>query len=678
MTEAFFFATSVHRLRDRARLAGFVLLGLALLPVEVVAGHPQFVWQILPGLPPAAALAALAPALGGAGLLLARRFCRRGLTLGSVILTLLAVVAVVMHYGGSAAAWEALSLPPSVTERPVPAVLSLGACSAGMHLAFKPELRRASRVLLGAGLALAVVYYLLPVRGEAPGVAIASMLAHMGELPHWRLQLGFAVLAVILLWPALMALLAQRYQRVVPEHDVPVAALFTLYGLPVLLGMLIYRAFPLAGAGWTVVLAAGYVLLLAALLALLSSTLEVVVEGALSSEAAAAELELPPGMPPRRLGTVCFAVLAVAWGGVAWLAAPPVKGVDWTLSEPTPEGERLFGELLPAWADARLAWDRRVRTESGALDLVTVTKAGAEAVRAARALAPGLGDAVEALVRGARSLDLAGRHWYGLIGDLNEAARVAGLPFYVDPTVYEFATQDGVRRHFRMRSYRVHEVHTREVDGRRYAALHVGRLGEAHRSDARLGFSRDLQPFALVARDEIETWTERLKAGRCGVSEDFEGSLERCEALLKRLAGDDPPALAAALVRMTERHEIQHQIDGPELPMPTVVTRIAGRYGDETRQRISRELSAYLMEITTEEAPPQLALVHLYPFALASPSAEHFVALLIFEGLTDRAIFDPQNDELNETALDAAFDTLASLPEETLRERALGLWRRWY
>ena len=678
MTEAYFYATSVHRLRTRANRFGVAVLLLGLLPVEVVAGHPQFLWQVMAARPPAAALSAMAPALCGLALLMVARLVPRGVPLALSALTTLAVTAVLLHFGGASAAWEALSLPPSVTERPVPAVLSLAACSAGIHLAFKPVLRGASRALLGFGLALALVYYLVPVRGEAPGVALFDMIVHLNELPHWRLKLGFVVLGFMLAWPAVVALAAQRYHRLTPDQDEPVLALAALYGLPIMFGMLLYRAFPMAGAGWPVVLAALQIGVLATLLSLLSSALEVALEGLLSPEALEAELALPHGWPPRRLLTAHASAVVIALVGMALLARPPAKGIEWALSPPTIAGERLYGELLPIWNDARWQWDQRVRHESGAVDLVAVRKAGLEVIAASREVDAEVADALSRLVEESRDLDLAGRRWYGLVGQVNDAARRAGLPFYLDPTVYEYGAADGVRRHFRVRAYRIDAIGTLRVDGQPFAALHVSHVGAPYPRDSRLGFSRDLQPFALVVRDEIADWSKQLSAGKCGVSDDENDLLAACDAVLTDLLAEPDFDLETAIAHMTERHEIQHQIDGPELPMPTAVVRLTGRFGDAVRQRVNRELSAYVMELTTVGVPPRLSLVHMLPFALRPGSAEHLVALLIFEALTDRTLIDPASGDLDERNILAAFDTLVHIPDGLLRERAAALWHRWY
>jgi hypothetical protein len=684
MTEAFLYATSVHRLRLRARRFGFAALLLGLLPTEVVVGHAQWLWQVVPARPPVGALAALAPALCGLALLVAAKWARRGVTLASTLTTVLVGTAAALHFGGSASAWEGLSLPPAVTERPVPAILALALSSAGVHLAFKPALRRASRGLLTAALACAAVFYLVPVRGESPGEALLGLVTHVGDLPHWRLQLGFVVLAVMLAYPGGMALGAQVFRRRTPTHEEPAFALAALYGLPVMFGMLLYRSLPFAGQGWPLALTAVQIGVLATLVALTSSLAEVLAEGYFTDAPAEAEAELPPGWPARRLAGLHGALGVLFVGGLALAARPPEKGVDWTLGPATPAAEALFAEALPAWNEARWRWDHRVRDESGAAALVDLKRAGKALTEAAAPLPEPVRAALASLLAESRTLDLAGRRWYALVGEVNEALRASGLPYYVDPTVYEYGADDGVRRHFRVRSYRVTRVSAQPLEGRDYAALHVTPIGPEATGDARLGFSRDVQPFALVVEAEIAAWADRLAAGRCGLDDAPDpaapeaGPLAACAALVETLRAQPGFDLAAAIARMTERHELQHQVDGPELPMPTSVVRMTAGFGDRVRERVNRELSAYLAEMTTEGAPARLGLTHLLPFALNPGTAEHLVALLVFEGLTGRSLVEPVTGALDVENVGAAFETLAALDDAALAARAAALRDDWY
>ena len=681
MTEAFLYTLSVGRLRDRAFRAGLVFVASAFLPIDVVAGHPIFLWQALPARPPASAVALLAPVALGLLLVAGARLLRRGVTLAVGVLVLLAIGVAAIHFGESAAAWEALSLPPAVTERPYPALLALAASSAGIHLTFKPDVRRLARGMLWAGLVLAGVFYAVPVRGQSPAQAMWALVTHLRELPSWRFQLGYLVLVFLLAWPGLVALLAQRYQRVVPDHEQPALALWGLYGLPVALGMMLYRGVPFGAPGWTVVTAGGQIALLAVLLALTCSGLEVLGEALVSPAAVEAELELPAGAQPRRVLAAGVALFAVTTAGLAVLAAPPVKGVEWTLTPATEAGDTLYRTLVPAWNAARWTWDARVRQESGASELLAVRRAGREVVEAAKSLSPGLADALSRLVEQSQALDLAGRVWYRLVGDVNEAARAAGLPYYLDPTVYEYADTDGIHRHFRVRSYRIGQVNVRHLDGQDLAALHVSAVGEAYESDARLGFSRDLQPFALVATDEIATWLKLLGAGKCGVEDADAESMAPCDALLVAVRSELPAGeagLGAAIEALTDRHEMQHQLDGPALPLPAALTRETPYLSDALRHRVNRELSAYLMEMTTPEAPPALTLAQLYPFALGGGSAEHFVAVFILGALSGERVAETESGEVDEAAVARAFTTVAGWPPDTLRTRSEALWHELY
>ena len=53
------------------------------------------------------------------------------------------------------------------------------------------------------------------------------------------------------------------------------------------------------------------------------------------------------------------------------------------------------------------------------------------------------------------------------------------------------------------------------------------------------------------------------------------------------------------LLALTQRHELQHQIDGPHLPEASAVLNEMRSYSDEAVDEVNRELSAYLSELAT-------------------------------------------------------------------------------
>ncbi len=682
---ALFYGLSSQRLRARCVWAGCALALALFLPYEVIDGKAQFVWHLLPELPPAGVVAAIAPTIAGIAVAIAPRVIRRASSLALAVPAALALTAALIRFGADAAAWEVLPLPESLTDRPASSLLALALTAAGANLSFRPRARRASRFVLGAAIACAALFYLWPARGEAPIATLLRSLAALPDLPGWRFRLGALILAALALWPLAVPALGLVHAFRPAAREQPVLGVVALFGLPVLLLMMVYRSLLGAQGGAGVMAALLSVVILAALLALVASSAEVLGEALVTPED---ELEQAPGWPIRRAAAVAFGAAAVIAAAQWVLARPPRKGVAWSLSAPTKDGDHLYGELLPAWSDARLRWDRRVRQGGSAEAMVEVKGAARELASAARGVEPGVGAAFEALTREAGDLDLGGRRWYRLIGDVNEASRGAGLPYYVDPSVDIYQTDDGLRRHFFANSYRIERVRRFAAGRADLAALHVRRLGRARDGHLRLGFSRDLQPFALIVLDELEPYAEEMTklgaanppscsergAAAAGGDAGAEEALARCGEALGRALAAAPGGLLPALTLSTERHEIQHQLDGPHLAMASLVLRRMAGYADDAQRRVNRELSAYVAELTTEGASPRLGLIHLARFALLSRGgAEHHVALIAFEALTGRDVRDGRG-RVDRGAVGAAFGELAAEDDGALRNRAARAW----
>ena len=141
--------------------------------------------------------------------------------------------------------------------------------------------------------------------------------------------------------------------------------------------------------------------------------------------------------------------------------------------------------------------------------------------------------------------------------------------------------------------------------------------------------------------------------------------------MLAAALGQDPAKPQAAVLAVTERHELQHQIDGPHLPTARAVSRKLAGVGDDDIDRVNRELSAYLSELTAEGAPASLGLIRLLRFALLGRGVEHWVAILAFEALSGRSM---GRGALAAAELSRAFSELAALPDEALRARAAEAW----
>ena len=84
-----------------------------------------------------------------------------------------------------------------------------------------------------------------------------------------------------------------------------------------------------------------------------------------------------------------------------------------------------------------------------------------------------------------------------------------------------------------------------------------------------------------------------------------------CGRVVADFVKKDPAALLPALVAITERHELQHQIDGPHLPLPSALLERMGGYTHAAQEHVNRELSAYIAELTTPDVSPKLSLIPL-------------------------------------------------------------------
>ncbi len=674
---ALFFDLASERLRSRARWGAVILILSIVLPYEVVDGAPQWIFGIVRELPVAAVVAAFAPVLAGVAILVARTLCKRATSLALAILSILATAAVVIKIGADAAAWDVLRLPTSFAERPTPAIVGLSLAGAGANLTFKEHARKDARVLLIAAFVLIAGYYAWPARGEAPLTTVVRALVQIGELPNVRLQIGLATVAFFALFPLIAVCIALVHLKLPARGEQSIAGLVATLGLPALIGFLLYRAMLTATASVEVIATAAGAALLLALLSLITASLEVIVDGRHGDES----IELPPGaaLPRAAMHAAggAFAVIVVQ----AVLALPPKKGVEWTLGAATADAEKLFREKIPAWSYARAAWDASVRRESSAEEMLRVKSAAREMTTLSRAVDAGLATALEELAREADSLDVAGRRWVRLVAQVNDASRRAHVPFYLDPTVHIFQTKDGLRRTFRVTSYRVDAVRPVHVGSAPFATLRVRALAGSHGHGSLLGFSRDLDPFALVELREIESSEDAYREAAskdepvCGISPNPEAyrAMRTCGDALRALAGDK---LRDHLVTMTERHELQHQIDGPHLSISTHVLRRLTGYSDDARARANRELSAYLAELTST-APPKLGIVHLVPFALlARGGAEHHVAVITIYALTRRTVpLAERGDGVDYETLATAIDELFAMDDDALRARARDVWR---
>jgi hypothetical protein len=602
-------------------------------PFEVDRERPVFLWEALRDLPAPAAAAALAPALAGA-VVGAAATSRREL-LAPIAAAAAAAALLLGWIAREAPAWDLLALPSSWTGGSALPVLGLGLVAASARAA-----KGASRGLFAAGASLVALFYAVPVLGEPPAAAIARLLA--GTQPGRR-ALPAALLAAFLLWPAVILLGFARPRRT-PRAPAPLPVLALT--LPVVMLPLVYRSITGLGTGafWILRLA-GAAVVLGALVTLLAGALPAL---------------LAPG--GSRLAKIAFAAVAVVLLAAVQLTAvrPAPPTGPWLAGPGTEALDRLFGDLLPAWNDAQAAGSDGGREEA------------ARAVAAAEEVDPALGRALAALAHETSDPALTERRFYRLVGALDEASRAAGLPYYVDPT--EIVVR-GDRPWFRLDAYHVREARTLRFDGRTVVALRLSAVSPARTSRGLLGLSRDGQALALVSLDAIDDYRRlvqrlaRETPPRCRdanrSAEEVADPERRCGELLRALVA--APDLGATLVSMVERHEAQHQIDGPRLRRPRLVRERLDAYDPLTAARVNRELSAYLAQMTSPGAAPRLTLARLAQLAHGARGVERLAAGLTLEALAGAQV-----------EAEEALGALGPLGDEGLRQRAAETWRHLY
>ncbi len=706
---ALFFGITAARLRERVVWASLLMVLSVVLPHDVVGGSPQFVWDIAAELSPAAVLAALALPIAGVAMLVGRLVSKRAVSLAAVCLGALLSAAIVKKLGADRAQWDAFALPDTLSSRPVGALLSLGLTAAAANLSFRAHTRRAVPVVIGAAVASALYYYAWPARGEAPLVLVWRALVFLPELPGLRYQLGALILVFITLWPLAVTLAGGALLLRAPsKKDEPWLALVANWGLSFWLFMLAYRALAMSQATVGLLTYLGTILLVTAAIVVVSASVAAAVEGlyvgqgdlAPPSRAGAVDVEpaigarvdraddlartvveSSPGLSPKAALSIAAGLVVALAAGVVALARPPEKAPAWELEPPSETADELFGRKLIQWGFARQSWDFGVRHEGGAAQRLEVKAAARELTEGAKRVDPGLGEAFAALTDETDDLDLGGRKFARLVAGVNEASRRAELPYFVDASVLVRETEDGAQRHFFAYAYKVEQVRRFEVDGTERAALRVRPLGHDRDGHVRLGFSRDADPYALVVLSVTDSSAADMAAsaaiGDCtdqpvGHMELYSG-LGECGRVVKDAFAGREREVREGVVLGTERHELQHQIDGPHLPIATGVRSRLEGYALDYQDRVSREVSAFLAELTADGLAPKLGLWQLLRYQLASEQGTYpRTALVVLEALAGRSLL--RGYEVDAAALWRAWLELFAMPDDELRARARKAW----
>jgi hypothetical protein len=160
-----------------------------------------------------------------------------------------------------------------------------------------------------------------------------------------------------------------------------------------------------------------------------------------------------------------------------------------------------------------------------------------------------------------------------------------------------------------------------------------------------------------------------------------ERAFDACGDVLARLVEEAGGGVKDALLLGTERHELQHQIDGPHLAMSSSVLERLGAYVPSFQDRVNRELSAYVAELTADGMAPRFELVHLAQFVLGEPGGAYYhTAVLFFEALSQKRLrsgVEPRG-ELDYGDFKDALVDLASLPDADLRAKARKAYKKLF
>lgn len=708
---ALFFGISAARVRSRVRWGSVLLLLSIFLPYDTIGAAPIFAWDVIGEMNASSALALLALPLAGLVLAVGSFVTKRGASLGFLVLGTLMAAAIVRKLGADRAAWDLVRVPDAFSTRPAGAILAIALTAAAANLKYRSVTRHTVPYVVGLAGACALYFYAWPDRGEAPISTVIRALGALPDMPDFRYQIGILLIVFLMIWPLFITLGGLALLKVTPTKDESWFAIVANWTLSLHLLLLATRAMMMPQPGLAVISYLLTVLIVTAVIVMTSAAVAIAVESffvpngdevqtrstgnfddLMSFDAEADKGKSPAvagpiGMEPKR-AAIFAAGAAAAFGIVQFgLSRPPSKGTDWKISEASAETDTVFGEGFASWANARRDWDLSARLKSGSEARLAVKRSGQDLVKSAKSVSPQLGEAFDELVTESDELDLAGNKWARLIHSVNDTSRESKLPYYIDPDFIMREDNGDVRHHFFAHVYRIDRVNEFDVDGDAFATLHVTSLDRSRADHLRLGFSRDVQPFALVDLDAVTSkaseFSALVKQGYCtdGLmlnSKLYQG-LGSCGALLKSYAEGREGEIGEAVLAGTERHELQHQIDGPHLPLAGPVLNLLEGYEPGAQDRVNRETSAFLAELTSEGVAPKLALVQLAQYLFGSEEqkgAYSKTAVVVFEALADRSI--RRGSYVDGDKFWPAYEKVFSLSDDKLRARAREVWEELF
>jgi len=367
---------------------------------------------------------------------------------------------------------------------------------------------------------------------------------------------------------------------------------------------------------------------------------------------------------PWRFSVLSAAVMILALGLMVWKSQPFKPNLDWSLNAPNDAQEAIFSEHFPEYVTAlsRYSYIRAKGTESSA-HKAHVERQVEILLGAAYAIDRDFGEDIRSFVRISEDPDFSGRVWLRAIRRINERVRNLNMPYYIQANYVEMSPNARIRRMFYVLTYRVERLRRFTVDGEAFAAIHLRKLGGINLGGRWLGLVRGDMPFALVMLDEVENHADSVlhaitNEGGCGSSEWSYHPLAdqadtACASFITDLLTErgfdinqDHEALRDLFVdiqiRSTERHELQHLVDGTGPSIPLELFELAPRASDAQLSIAAKELSAQLAEFNTDDPlAVALALAQAQSFLLNEEEGGGVYRLgagLIIEHLTQQNV----------------------------------------
>ncbi|MEO0815504.1 MAG: hypothetical protein AAFY60_21775, partial [Myxococcota bacterium] len=256
---------------------------------------------------------------------------------------------------------------------------------------------------------------------------------------------------------------------------------------------------------------------------------------------------------------------------------------------------------------------------------------------------------------------------------INDTARDARLPFYVDADVSLLGTGEGSRWNLNMSAYRIQESRSARMASLDLSTLWVESTDG--RAAFKQGFSEPDSAYGVVILDQVRrNWDRQLAPSLVGTDTSYYTSygqyakvlrdaleqvvIERAprswagdastafdrylvclasvhtgissrlsERYYPSLVAEVEPLIIEALAQNVERHELQHMLDDQNggARIPEAVRSTLRGFGTASLEHTAAELSAYLAEIA--DGPlPHLSLAHLVAVATSRPNSPEAAA----------------------------------------------------